>query len=304
MTQTPFDQMSKQYLEEFLEPLGSVQRQYEVPGEAKFVDLWFVPHQAAEATTAELGILGRMAAGMCLLEPYRNAPTRTEVRVSVMKLVWVQEDERRKAEQEQRRLNENDLPRLWILASTVSQPVLQESEAKVRADWCPGVYFLPEIFKTAIVAIDELPETPDTLWLRILGRDGTQARAIREVLALPAEHPRRSQILRLLASWKIRMDLGELMDFSQQEEGLMALSEAFLEWEQATETRIRQEARQEEGRSLIILQLEQRVGALSQTTKDRLSTLSLPQIESLAIALLNFSTPTELEAWLDHQPGD
>jgi hypothetical protein len=125
---------SKQYLEEFLEPFGSVQRQYEVPGEAKFVDLWFVPDHAAESPTAELGILGQMAAGMCLLEPYRNAPTRTEVRVSVMKLVWVQEDERRKAEQDERRLNQENLPKLWILANTVSQPVLQESEAKERVD--------------------------------------------------------------------------------------------------------------------------------------------------------------------------
>jgi hypothetical protein len=220
MTQTPFDQMSKQYLEEFLEPFGNVQRQYEVPGEAKFVDVWFVPDQVSESPTAELGILGRMATGMCLLEPYRNAPTRTEVRVSVMKLVWVQEDERRKAEQDEQRLNEDSLPKLWILASTVSQPVLQESEAKERADWCSGIYFVPEIFKTAIVAIDELPETEETLWLRILGRDGTQARAIREVLALPLEHPRRSNVLRLLASWKVRIDLGELMDFSPQEEGV------------------------------------------------------------------------------------
>jgi hypothetical protein len=119
----------------------------------------------------------------------------------------------------------------------VSQPVLQESEAKVRADWCPVVYFVPEIFKTAIVAIDELPETEETLWLRILGRGGTQTRAIREVLALPPDHPRRGNVLRLLASWKIRIDLGELMDFSEQEEGLMALSEAFLTWEQETQER-------------------------------------------------------------------
>jgi hypothetical protein len=302
MTQTPFDQMSKQYLEEFLEPFGRVQRQYEVPGEAKFVDLWFIPEQVAESPTAELGILGQMAAGMCLLEPYRNAPTRTEVRVSVMKLVWVQEDERRKAEQDERRLNEDDLPKLWILASTVYKPVLQESEAKVRADWCSGVYFVPELFKTAIVAIDELPETPETLWLRILGRGGTQTRAIREVLALPPEHPRRSKVLRLLASWKVRMDLGELMDFSPQEEELMALSEAFLEWEQATEARIRQEtrqeARQEEGRSLVLRLLNRRVGTLPETIQTQVETLPLERLEMLGEALLDFTGLADLENWL------
>jgi Domain of unknown function (DUF4351) len=290
--------MSKQYLEEFLEPFGSVQRQYEVPGEAKFVDVWFVPDQPTDSSTAELGILGRMAAGMCLLEPYRNAPTRTEVRVSVMKLVWVQEDERRKAEQDEQRLNEDSLPKLWILASTVSQPVLQESEAKVRAEWCPGVYFVPEIFKTAIVAIDELPETEETLWLRILGRDGTQARAIREVLALPLEHPRRSNVLRLLASWKVRIDLGELMDFSPQEEGVMALSEAFLEWEQATETRIRQEARQEEGRSLVLRLLTRRIGTLPEAIQIQVAALPLERLESLGEDLLDFTNLADLENWL------
>lgn len=39
MAQNSFDQLSKQYLEEFLAPIGTVQRQYEVLGEAKFVDV-------------------------------------------------------------------------------------------------------------------------------------------------------------------------------------------------------------------------------------------------------------------------
>jgi Domain of unknown function (DUF4351) len=300
MTQTPFDQMSKQYLEEFLAPFGTVQRQYEVPGEAKFVDVWFIPAPQTEIPTAEMGILGRMAGGMCLLEPYRNPPTRNEIRSTLMKLIWVQEDEQRKAKLDGDPLSEDELPKLWILATSVSKPLLQDCEVKLKSTWVPGVYFMAEILKTAIVAIDELPETQETLWVRILGRDETQERAIREVLALPIEHPWRSDVLRLLASWKVRMDLGELMDFVNREEGVMALSEAFLEWEQATQMRSRQEGE----RSLVLLLLEQRVGAFPQSTKDRINTLSLPQIESLAIALLNFSNPIELEAWLDSQSGD
>lgn len=294
MTQTPFDQMSKQYLEEFLAPFGRVQRQYEVPGEAKFVDVWFVPDQEAKFPVAELGILGRMVGGMCLLEPYRNAPTRTEVRTAVMKLIWVQEDERRKANLDDDALGEDGLPRLWILATTASKLLLQEAEAKVNSDWLPGIYFAPEIFKTAIVSIDELPETQETLWLRILGRGQTQERAIREVLALPAEHPRRSNILRLLASWKVRIDLGELMDFSEQEDGLMALSEAFLEWEQETQVRSRQDGE----RSLVLRLLARRVGTLPASIQSQVETLSLEQIESLGEALLDFTGLADLENWL------
>jgi hypothetical protein len=81
--------------------------------------------------------------------------------------------------------------------------------------------------------------TEETLWLRILGRDGTQEQAIREVLALPSSHPRRNSILRLLASWKVRISLGDIQDFSGQE-AMMALSEAFLAWEQQKETQTKE----------------------------------------------------------------
>jgi hypothetical protein len=234
MTQTPHDQLAKQYLEEFLAPLGKVERQYEVPGEAKFVDVWFVPQRSDARLVEEIGILGRMTQGMSLLEPFRNAPTRTDVRTCLLKLLWIQDDEQRRAKQADQPLAEADLPMLWILASTVSQPLLEDTNGLIKADWHPGIYFMAELLKTAIVAIDELPETSETLWLRVLGRGATQKRAIEEVLALPRDYPRRRTILRLVASWKVRMDMSELVDFAQQED-IMAFSEAFLAWEQEKE---------------------------------------------------------------------
>jgi hypothetical protein len=255
MTQTPHDQLAKQYLEEFLAPFGVVQRQYEVPGEAKFIDVWFVPDVAAMPMTSgrsetidDLGLLGQMMQKPCLFEPYRNVPSRTDVRVGVMKLVWVQEDERRKAQKDE--VAEADQPVLWILAATISQPLLQAANVLTQPNWPSGVYFMGDLLKTAIVVIDELPVTSETLLLRVLGRGETQTRAIREVLALPIELPKRGTVLRLLASWKVRMDVGELIDFAQQEE-FMALSEAFLTWEREAEGRWQREGWQkgeQEGR--------------------------------------------------------
>ena len=267
MTQTPHDQLAKQYLEEFLLPFGRVERQYEVPGEAKYVDVWFVPDDGPDGTLLEMGILGRMTQGMCLLEPYRNAPTRMEIRTSLMKLLWVQDDEQRKAKQADQPLSEVKLPMLWILAATVSKPLLKDTNALVKADWLPGIYFMAELLKTAIVAIDELPETDETLWLRILGRGSTQERAIREVLALPSSAPKRNTILRLLASWKVKLDMGELMDFTEREE-IMALSEAFLTWEQQKETQTKETI------ALNLLQQGLAIEAIAQATG-----LSIEQIK-------------------------
>lgn len=196
---------------------------------------WFVPKQDHPSTEG-LGLLGQMIQKPCLFEPYRKVPTRTEVRISVMKLVWVQEDERRKAKKDE--LTEDEQPLLWILAATTSKPLLKDGNVVSKPGWLPGIYFVADIFKTAIVAIDQLPETDETLWLRVLGREGTQERAIREVLALPVDHPRRNMILRLLASWRVRIDVSELADFTDREE-LMALSEAFLAWEEQKEIQSR-----------------------------------------------------------------
>jgi hypothetical protein len=243
VTQTPHDQLAKLYLQEFLAPFGVVERQYEVPGEAKQVDVWFVPHRSHDESMAEMGILGRMTQGPSLLEAFRNTPTRTEVRTCLLKLLWIQDDEQRKTNQEEQRLSEADLPMLWILAAKASRPLLADMGGLILADWLPGIYFMPKLLRVAIVVIDELPETAETLWLRILGRGNTQERAIRELLALPQDFPRRSTILRLLAAWKVKMDMGELTDFTEREE-IMALSEAFLTWEQEKEIQSKQEERQ------------------------------------------------------------
>jgi hypothetical protein len=276
MTQTPFDQLSKQYLTEFLEPLGEVKRQYEVPGEAKFVDVWFVPNPVA-TPGEDLGLLGQMVQKPCMFEPYRDVPSRTNVRVSVMKLVWVQEDERRKAKQDE--LAEEDQPMLWVLAATLSRPLLQAANGLTQPDWPPGVYFVADLFKTALVAIDQLPVVPETLLLRVLGRDQTQKQAIEEVIALPVDAPQRRRILRLVASWKVRIDMGELEGFVEREE-IMTITKAFLTWEQETENRGRQEGRQEKEIEIALNMLRRNIGLETISDVIGLTLLQLQQLQS------------------------
>lgn len=79
----------------------------------------------------------------------------------------------------------------------------------------------------------------------------------------------------------------------------MALSEAFLEWEQATQQRAEAQGLEQGQRSLILRQLEQRIGSLSQQHRDRISTLDREHLEALAIALLDFRTIANLDAWLN-----
>jgi predicted transposase YdaD len=64
------------------------------------------------------------------------------------------------------------------------------------------------------------------------------------------------------------------------------------------ETRVYQEARQDEARSLILRQLNRRVGAVSDGAIERVNGLAIDQLESLGEALLDFATVDDLTAWL------
>jgi hypothetical protein len=232
MTQIPFDQLAKEFLQELLTPLGKVERSFEVPGEPKFIDVWFQPAIALERGSDAFTLIERISSTPCSFEPFRNPPTRQDIRRCLLKLLWVQEFELRRDDE----IPDEQLPMLWVLASSVSKPVLEESKAEVRTDWLPGMYFCGNLFKTVLVSINELPETDETLWMRVLGRDETQERAIVEVLALPVDDPQRSRILQMLTSWKVRIDMLEPLD-SEDEQLRMALSQAYLAWEQTTEQR-------------------------------------------------------------------
>jgi hypothetical protein len=70
---------------------------------------------------------------------------------------------------------------------------------------------------------------------RLLGRGKTQQQAINEVIAFDERDPRRSSILKLLANWKISIEI--MGQVSEEKELMMALSQAYLEWEQKTEQR-------------------------------------------------------------------
>ena len=62
---------------------------------------------------------------------------------------------------------------------------------------------------------------------------------------------------------------------------------------------IKREGREAEARSLVLRLLTKRVGELSPQVRSRIESLSLEQLENLGEALLDFSSMTDLQTWLD-----
>ncbi len=85
-------------------PLGEVKAPREVHGEARQIDVWFAPKPQPAADPQVLGLLGRFASSPCLLEPFRNPPTPTEIRSCLSKLLDVHADFERRAKREGTRI--------------------------------------------------------------------------------------------------------------------------------------------------------------------------------------------------------
>ncbi len=285
------DLFAKQHLEALLQPVGTTTTSRKVISETREVDVWFVPNPEAQSTLNDLGILGQMVRQRCVIEPFRNAVQPQEINSCLGKLIDLTEEIKRQAKRETQSLSKTDLPRLWILSSTISIQTIQGFRAGVLKNWPEGFYFLAPDLRTALVALHRLPIAENTLWL--MDRSRTQRQAISELLALPDNHPMRQRTIEHLAVLRINLSAGQ--NLNQDERVLtMNLTPVYEQWRKET----LQEGRQEGERSLVLRQLSRRLGQLSPEVISRVETLALPKLEELGEALLDFSSSDDLMTWL------
>jgi hypothetical protein len=229
MTTKPFDQFNKRLFQELLSACGQVIPNFAVLGEERAIDVFFAPHPNAQPDPAELGVVAIMAQKPALLEPFRSSLADEDIETCIMKLFMVNA--------ELRNTNPNlptDIPPyLWIIAAAVSDRLLTDFGGIIDSELGDGFYKLSKGLNTTIIAVEELPTIPETLWLRLMGKGRTQDDAITDLLILPESDIKRSNALNLLVSWRINM---EIMEQVEQEERriLMALSQVYLEWEKQT----------------------------------------------------------------------
>jgi len=141
-------------------------------------------------------LLGRFTDTIALIEAFRNAATKSEVRSCMSKLFDTCTVFEREAKRNDTRVEENCLPKLWILSPTASEDFIEGLNTRLDVEnWAPGIYFLGNVLRTAVVAIHQLPVTPETLWLRLLGKGRVQQRAIEEIQALEFSNPLREKAI-------------------------------------------------------------------------------------------------------------
>jgi hypothetical protein len=213
MTRQPHDQYSKEALLEILAFFGGkseAQRPIH-PKEVYYADISFEPPPTLSKTDLEkVGVLGDMIATPCLIEYFWTPPTQIETCLCLMKLFSWYGDLLREAKRKQKEIEAKNLqpvlpkvlPKLWLLTTSASKAFLASFDFKPRqSSLCEGFYFVGEAMNTGIVVIDELPDTLETVWLRIFGKGDTQQRAIKTLATLEDKGPLLDNVLDVFHKW-------------------------------------------------------------------------------------------------------
>ena len=244
MPRTLHDSFARDCITEFLSDFGTVELEKQIAAEVREIDLFFQPNPAALEDLRSLGLLGRMVSAPVLLEPFRNAVPEWEIRNCREKCFQLEAELRRQAKQKDQKLLKHDRPFCWILTPTLSQVQQNTFLVREKQQWGKGIYFLAEPDRTAIVAIHHLPQTIDTLFLRLLGKGKVQATAVQELLALPPNHPYRPEILRHISTLQVNLKIRQ-NKISNSREIMTNLAPAYEKWLADTLDQGRGEGRKE-----------------------------------------------------------
>jgi hypothetical protein len=178
------------------------------------VDVWFVPK--SRQPVAELGMLGRMVVSPSLLEVFRNPIGEDDLFGCIEKLCKVRGELKREAKREKRKVLADDLPYLWLIVPTASAKTLAGCHAEPRSDWPDGFFCWGETLRIGFVLIHRLPVVPETLFLRLLGRDAVQRQAVEELVQWP-EQPLKNFIFDKITKYQIMLKSSRTLSKEDQE---------------------------------------------------------------------------------------
>ena len=190
-----FDHLAKEIGKAALGPSGATSVHDEISPETQHADLRHEPDPARHAERRRLGLLGRIASGVCLIEIYGHAPSPEELRACLAKHLafWQRRAREARAIARKRRARRQRPepfvePALWIIAAGAPKAVLQELglEPATERRWPAGVYFFGgDILRVGIVVASELPRTRHTLLVRLMAAGPLLAPAVEELAKLP-----------------------------------------------------------------------------------------------------------------------
>jgi len=234
---TKYDQLVKAIFGALLRPVVAADTAREIPGQVQIADLWVEPDPARADEFARLGALGRMLeSGPCLIEPFSRAPRIDEIRGCILEQYTLDHHQVREASAADR--SRPAFPVLWVIAAGRPDTVIEAMALGEMEGWPAGFWQRRPFDAFHLVVARELPETPETLFLRLLARGPTFRKALDELFS--GKNWARAVLEPVLVAFRREMpqDLGE---DEEDMEALRHFEAVYADWER----RVKDEARKE-----------------------------------------------------------
>ena len=289
----PFDQFAKNILREALRRACTSETEVEVLAATQKIDVYATPDPARAAERARMGLLGELAAQPCLFEPFHDTPTLRQVRRCLNKQhTWHHELERRARVAASSvagggarpTVDEVPFPVLAVISPGKPATVLDA----YGCEWVsPGVYHADWGLALRVVVLAELPATPETLLLRLLGRGRVCRQALAELAKLPVDAWERSVATPLL----VHFQLGSHEHPPHEEDDVSAEIQA---WFEDYQRKIIEEGRKEGERGILLRLLRSRFGELSAADVARVEAADGAELERWSERILRARTLAEV----------
>lgn len=228
MSKRQFDAYLKAGLVRLLPRFGSLEVSSKVPAPPKEADGWFLPGPRIGEAVGELGLLGELIQRPCVLEPYSQTPSLRRVQPCFWKQTALFERLRSERRGAAALYPEADWPRLVLFFPRAS-PQLR----RILAPWSAvrewpllrtvrhGVYCSPRAYRTLLVVSEQLPETDETLFVRLLFSDLKGIRAAwRSLRPEFVTSPVRRELIKIALDYWRHIEAVEAGPLEQEEKAM------------------------------------------------------------------------------------
>jgi Domain of unknown function (DUF4351) len=285
----PSDQLAKNILRDALGLTCDARTEVEVLAAPQKIDVYSVPDPARATDRVQLGLLGKLSRAPTLFEPFHDTPNLSRVRRCINKQhTWHHELELRARPTAGTPRVDTDLdetkgevkfPALVVIGPGRPKMVL---EAYGCTPVRPGIYHAVWGLVLRVVVLAELPRTRETLLLRMLGAKRVLREALTDLAALPDDSLEKTIVTPLL----VHFGLANQRTTNEEED----VSAGIRAWFEDYRQKLRNEARTEGERSLLLRLLRTRFGELPAAAVARIEAADVAALERWSDRVLDAQT--------------
>ena len=328
MAQYKHDRFFKFYIQSLYKTKGETLQNIQIRNDEDLeIDLMFTVEQEKSGWLSEnLGLFDLLMQehSTLIIEHYSSYLEETDINKSITRknLYWDRKQKellenaktkseltsRERLSKEAKKQIENQNPFTWILTVNCSEKLLILCNAQPAEELGVGVYRLSPILRMGIVIIEQLVDSPETMWLKMLGNKKTARSAFKSIKQLSPERREKNDIISACIKYCVYLKDIPTDSLTSEEEDFMKTMQEIDAWYEAEINKARLEGKLEgeflgklEGKiesASNIIRAKFSASSLTPQIVSQLKQLNEQQLDEFTVLMFNWQQPLEMEEWL------